>query len=152
MTNEPALHEACTKYWCEEAHEPNSRCPQFQLEIITVHTVKILMKKAVDAYGREWVDPNAGTHPDDTGTVCLNTYTYEGRKCHCLIGWILTEHGYDLDDITGGVSRTVMKLAGTGYWADKVITEEALSYLEAAQKLQDKGTPWGQVYDEVVGT
>jgi hypothetical protein len=132
MTNTPISrpHGACTKYWCEEAREPNSRCPQFQLEILTVPTVKALMKKAVDAYGREWVDPNAIAFRELTGSaVCMNTYMYEGRKRHCLIGWILTEHGYDLEDIVGGVFRTVMVLAGTGYWADKVITEDAMNYL-----------------------
>jgi hypothetical protein len=111
-----------------------------QLEVISLDMAKALMVKAVAAYGEDWVDPNAGV---SIPAFCKNTYEYEGRTCHCLIGWMLTEHGHDLTHLNNSVGITAVAL-GNGDWRN-VLTPDAFDFMIQAQAAQDSGDSWGQI-------
>jgi hypothetical protein len=103
-------------------------------EPMTVEDVTRLLHAAVDAYGADWVDPNTA----DGHNLCTNTYELDGVTRHCIAGWVLNEHGYDVTGPDEGLLDTLttlgVEMSPSGY-----------RLLNEAQKGQDTGWPWGQV-------
>jgi hypothetical protein len=116
-------------------------------EPMTVQDVTRLLHAAVEAYGADWVDPNA---VDD---ACMNTYVLDGKTRHCIVGWVLTNHGYDLTHISNGTqaSAALYRLHASVY-AKGASRFDTVMLLEKAQNLQDLGTPWGEVVTQALHT
>jgi hypothetical protein len=115
-------------------------------EPMTVEDVTRLLHAAVDAYGADWVDPNA------TSGGCTNTYMIGDLTCHCIAGWVLTNHGHDLTFINGDLSNSLNQLGIPIGRSPGAMSEEAYGLLDYAQDLQDKGTPWGEVVTQALAT
>jgi hypothetical protein len=113
-------------------------------EPMTVEDVTRLLHAAVEAYGADWVDPNS------EGGMCQNTYQLDGKTCHCLVGWVLTNHGYHITDTYGGVYDVRGELIRKHH--HEVMTDEAFTLLFNCQRLQDRGAPWGQVVTQALAT
>jgi hypothetical protein len=113
-------------------------------EPMTVEDVTRLLHAAVEAYGPDWVDPNSD------GGMCKNTYDFGGDTCHCIVGWVLTNHGYEITDNYGGVYDVREALIREHKHA--VMDDEAYTILFNCQRQQDRGTPWGEVVTKSLAT
>jgi hypothetical protein len=114
-------------------------------EPMTVEDVTRLLHAAVEAYGADWVDPNAGSR-----LGCKNTYELDGVTRHCLAGWVVTNHGYHITGVQGGLYDVISSLIGEHIHG--VMSVGAYDILFKCQKLQDRGTPWGEVVTQALAT
>lgn len=115
---------------------------------ITEDAVIDALKKAVVEYGADWEDPNLGS--------CVNVYDWDRdggptlvtRRCIAAeaLSQLGVPDGLLLDNNDSDIRDTLEYLPPDHYhWV-----EGAYLLLEKAQSLQDKGTPWGQVLEDVI--
>jgi hypothetical protein len=96
---------------------------------------------AVEEYGPNWVDPNAGS-------ICLNVYsTPEGQrmcigaKAASILGGNI--ESMSVSSINGGPISLTVDVAGLN------VDGDSLMLLSRAQSMQDKGSTWGEVLSDV---
>lgn len=115
-----------------------------QPKTLTLARAKALLAEAVEDYGADWVDPNSFPLSGDKSSTCENTFIFEGRTCHCLIGWVLAKHGYDTSSVYGSIEVTMSVLSmGRPAALGSVMERNAYLLLAAAQNSQDDGIAWG---------
>lgn len=107
------------------------------------------LERAVDHYGPKWIDPNS---------VGFCWYTYGdagGGKRHCIVGHVAGQLGVPVEPDDPAVEAGYDPNSGDvwvekdGFWYDGYFEDDALAVLGVAQRLQDDGTPWGEVLEAV---
>jgi hypothetical protein len=96
---------------------------------------------AVEEYGPNWVDPNAGS-------ICLNVYSTKegprmciGAKAAAILGGNI--ESMSVSSINGGPIGLTVHAVGLD------VDVDSLMLLSRAQSLQDKGSTWGEVLADV---
>lgn len=118
--------------------------------MITLNEARPALKAAVETQGRDFVYnpdngvcfyvPRPAVQPDDpkgvTGCIIGVALTILGETRHTV--------AYPHTDLSVGFEGSVSTLAGH---FKGMMTDEARTYFELAQRAQDSGCPWGEAYD-----
>jgi len=101
-----------------------------------------LLDKVVVEFGRDYVDP--GSKPDGTGCDYTTVNSEQELVAGCIVGQVLAKVGADLEELDRLYGTIGFLEADVKKFLDIELTIGARLVLRAAQRVQDKGTEWGE--------
>jgi hypothetical protein len=113
--------------------------------MITAEQTIAAIIAAVEEYGPNWIDPNAGgTYP----VSCRNVYSTEEGPRMCIGAKAAAILGADIQSMSlSSVNNGPIGLTVHAVGLD--VDGDSLMLLTRAQSLQDKGSTWGEVLADV---
>ena len=104
---------------------------------ITWEDAVLNLKKAVEDYGADWVDP----YVDSNTETCQYNYEINGEPKHCIVGYVMAELNIEVPSWDN--TSPFMNLVESNPYS--FIDRDVFNLLYFAQRAQDSGRSWGQI-------